>query len=117
MALWFLRGVRRGIVTTRYPARTDAWTADLPTPPAFRPALLTRSLADRLVSACPAGALTRDALTRDGSQLVIDLGACSGCQRCIEIAGDAAAPSGTWELAVHDRRALIKRVPIRGRER
>ena len=33
MALWFLRGVRRGVVTTRYPTEVDSWTAQLPTPP------------------------------------------------------------------------------------
>ena len=37
MTLWFIRGLRRGVVTTRYPARPDASAASLPTPPAFRP--------------------------------------------------------------------------------
>ena len=111
MALWFLRGVRRGVVTTRYPARVDAWAALLPTPPAFRPELLTRPLADRLVEICPSGALQRD-----GLHLRIDLGACSGCARCLDAAGDAAEPSGTWELATYEREALIKRVAIRGGE-
>ena len=41
MPLWFARGLRRGIVTTRYPARPDDSAASLPTPPAFRPAALT----------------------------------------------------------------------------
>jgi hypothetical protein len=53
MALWFLRGLRRGVVTTRYPARLDRWTATLPTPPEFRPGLLTETLADRLTALCP----------------------------------------------------------------
>jgi hypothetical protein len=111
MALWFLRGVRRGVVTTRYPIEVDSWTGQLPTPPAFRPALLTRPLADRLVDVCPTGALRRD-----GLYLRIDLGACSGCGRCVAAAGDAAAPSGSWELATYRREALIKRVAIRGGE-
>jgi hypothetical protein len=111
MALWFLRGVRRGVVTTRYPAEVDGWAARLPTPPAFWPELLTRPLADRLVEICPAGALSRD-----GLHLRIDLGACSGCGRCLDAGGAAAAPSGAWELATHDRDALIKRVQIRGGE-
>ncbi len=42
MPLWFVRGLSRGVVTTRYPARPDASAATLPTPPAFRPRLLTR---------------------------------------------------------------------------
>ena len=79
MGFWFLRGMRRGVVTTRYPTELDGWAAELPTPPAFRPALLTHPLADRMIAICPTGALTRD-----DSHLVIDLGACSGCRRCLE---------------------------------
>jgi hypothetical protein len=45
MPLWFLRGLRRGVVTTRYPARADGSATALPTPPAFRPDALTRELA------------------------------------------------------------------------
>ena len=37
MTLWFIRGIRRGVVTTRYPAKPDASARYLPTPPAFRP--------------------------------------------------------------------------------
>jgi hypothetical protein len=33
MPLWFARGLRRGVVTTRYPARPDGSAAVLPTPP------------------------------------------------------------------------------------
>jgi heterodisulfide reductase subunit A-like polyferredoxin len=104
---WFLRGIRRGVVTTRYPAQTDAWAAQLPTPPAFRGDLLTVELTDRLVSTCAAGALRRD-----GHELVLDLGSCTGCGRCIEIGGEAVAPSGAFELASRDRPALLKRIPI-----
>ena len=42
MPLWFARGLRRGVVTTRYPDRPDVSAVDLPTPPAFRPRQLTR---------------------------------------------------------------------------
>ena len=56
MTLWFIRGIRRGVVTTRYPARPDASARFLPTPPAFRPQALTRVTA-RLSTACPTGAL------------------------------------------------------------
>ena len=43
MPLWFARGLRRGVVTTRYPARPDDSAARLPTPPAFRPGADPRS--------------------------------------------------------------------------
>ena len=53
MTLWFIRGLRRGVVTTRYPARPDASAGFLPTPPAFRPRALTRVTAGRLVTDLP----------------------------------------------------------------
>lgn len=110
--LWFLRGLRRGVVTTRYPAQIDAWTHSLPTPPEFHSTLLTSELADHLAAACPAGALTRDA-----DALIVDLGSCTACGRCAEIGRDAVEPSGTPLLAATDRDALRKRVAIRGGDR
>ena len=109
MPLWFVRGLRRGVVTTRYPARTDSSAAALPTPPAFRPEALTRELADRLCLICPSWALTRN-----GDVLIFDVGACTACGRCQEVAPGAVRPSGEFELATTDRAALIKRIPLLG---
>jgi ferredoxin-like protein FixX len=103
---WFLRGLRKGVVTTRYPTRVDAWARDLPSPPAFRSDLLTKELADELTTICPSRALTRE-----GGELVLDLGACTGCGCCF---GEAARASGEFELASGDRRRLLKRIPIGG---
>jgi len=111
MAMRFVRGLRRGVITTRYPHKPDTSSLDLPTPPAFHPSLLTVRLADRLVHACPA-----HCLERTGDVLTIDLGACTGCGTCINLAGDAAQPSGHWDLATWDRRALVRDIPIRGRD-
>jgi len=109
MALWFLRGLRRGVVTTRYPAVVDPWAAKLPSPPVFVPEHLTAALADQLVALCPS-----NALAREGTHLVLDVGACSGCGRCLEAAGQAARPSGVFELAATSREHLVKRVPLKG---
>jgi hypothetical protein len=109
MAFWFLRGLRKGIVTTRYPAEVDPWAALLPTPPMFDPRKLNRPLVDRLIEACPS-----TALVRDDDFLVVDLGACSGCGRCLALAGAAARASGVFELAATSRQQLVKRVPIEG---
>jgi dissimilatory sulfite reductase (desulfoviridin) alpha/beta subunit len=109
MALWLLRGLRRQVVTTRYPARPDPSAALLPTPPAFDPRRLTRELADRLVRLCPSRALRPD-----GDALLLDVGACTACGRCIQAAGDAARPSGVFELAATDPGQLRKRIPIQG---
>jgi len=110
VAFWFYRGLRRGIVTTRYPKEpVDPWTSALPTPPAFRPERLTRELAIRLADACPAGSIT----TGD-DELTVDLGRCTGCGRCLAIGGDALEPSGEFLLAATERQSLVKHVPIRG---
>jgi len=107
--LWFVRGLRRGVVTTRYPARPDDFAAALPTPPAFRPEALTRELADRLCLICPSWALTRS-----GDVLIFDAGACTACGRCREAAPEAVTPSGEFELAARDRGHLVKRIPLLG---
>ena len=109
MPLWFARGLRRGVVTTRYPARPDESAAGLPTPPAFRPRQLTREAADRMVAACPGPALSR----RDDI-LVFDVGACTACGRCAAVAPEVVISSRVFELAATVRSALIKEIPIRG---
>ena len=112
MPLWFVRGLRRGVVTTRYPARPDRSAAFLPTPPAFRPRQLTRQDADRMVAACPG-----PALRRQHDVLVFDVGACTACGRCAEVAPDAVTSSGEFELTATTRSALIKEIPILGEQR
>ena len=111
MAFWFYRGLRRGVATTRYPKTIDPWARSLPSPPAFHSARLTSELADQLAREC-----TARALARDDRELVIDLGRCTGCGRCIEFGGGAVQPSGEFLLASADRSALIKRVPIGGNQ-
>jgi hypothetical protein len=107
MTLWFIRGLRRGVVTTRYPARPDASAAGLPTPPAFRRGAIDRAQADRLAALCPSRALRRD-----GDTLVFDVGACTACGRCQQAAGPAVTASGEFELAATTRAHLVKRIPL-----
>ena len=112
MTLWFIRGIRRGVVTTRYPAKPDTSARYLPTPPAFRPRQLTGQVADRLVAAC-----LSSALRREGGVLIYDVGACTACGRCAAEAPRAVTASGEFELATTDRSVLIKRIPLRGETR
>jgi ferredoxin-like protein FixX len=112
MTLWFLRGIRRGVVTTRYPARPDESARSLPTAPAFRPRALTRDIADRLAETCPSGALRRE-----GDTLVFDVGRCTACGRCAAEAPHAVTSSGAFELAATTRSVLIKTIPLRGEAR
>jgi len=69
-------------------------------------------LADRLARNCAA-----DALRREDHELVIDLGRCTGCGRCIELGEGVVQASGEFLLATADRDALVKRVPIRASSR
>jgi hypothetical protein len=107
MPLWFARGLRRGIVTTRYPTRPDPSAADLPTPPAFRAQLLDADIADRLTRVCPSRALRREDDT-----LIFDVGACTVCGRCRVAAPEAVTASGEFELAATERAGLVKRIPL-----
>jgi formate hydrogenlyase subunit 6/NADH:ubiquinone oxidoreductase subunit I len=112
MPLWFVRGLRRGVVTTRYPARAESSAASLPTPPAFRSWQLTVETADRMIAVCPS-----NALWRQDDVLIFDAGTCTSCGRCAQAAPDAVTPSGEFELATMARSALIKNIPIRGEAR
>jgi ferredoxin-like protein FixX len=107
MPLWFVRGLRRGVVTTRYPAKPDDSAGHLPTPPSFRVNVLDQALADRLVAVCPSRALRREP-----GVLVFDAGACTACGRCRDAAPAALAPSGSFELAATSRADLVKRIPL-----
>jgi ferredoxin len=112
--LWFIRGIRRGVVTTRYPARPDESAVFLPAPPAFRPRALTKATADRLAGTCPSGALHVEERERDGNTLVFDVGRCTACGRCAAEAPHAVTSSGAFELAATTRSVLIKTIPLRG---
>jgi ferredoxin-like protein FixX len=109
MAQWFLRGLARGVVTTRYPRRPDASAMSLPTPPAFRPEALTGQIADGLVALCPSAALARS-----DDVLVFDAAACTACGRCRDYAPGAVVASGEFELAATERAHLLKHIPLLG---
>lgn len=113
MTLWFIRGIRRGIVTTRYPARTEESARYLPAPPVFRPGALSRETAGRLTAVCPSRALRLEE-DRDRAVLVYDVGRCTACGRCAAAAPAAVSAGGEWELATSIRSALIKRIPVGG---
>ncbi len=107
MANWFLRGVRQGVVTTAYPRHVDLSSADLPVPPTFDAGRLESERAARLVAICPSSALSVEAL-----DLVLDVGRCTGCQRCLPLAGDAGRSSASFEWASRDREALRIHFPL-----
>ncbi len=102
MIRWFLRGVSRRRVTTRYPDRKE------PAPPTFRARALTDpdavSRADALRSAqvCLPGALSLN----DRGQLRLDAGRCIGCGLCVTPGRTIEMDPG-YELASASRARLI----------
>lgn len=98
---WVLRGLRNGVVTTRYPRRSDAYADGFPAavrPLHAGPGTAAAAAADR----CPTGAIRLD----DGT-LRVDTGRCILCGRCVlehpAVFGWAAG-TGTARL---DRAALV----------
>lgn len=121
MLRWILRGLRTGIVTTRYPGRPE------PIPSAFRGAprvdasALTSAVAERLAAICPTDALScepGDESVADASgarkgftqarctTLILDYGKCIFCGRCAEAEPTVVHMSTDYELASRTRASL-----------
>jgi len=107
MALWFIRGLARRRVTTRFPAVIDPWVRTLPSPPTFNSSLLTLTVADKLVECCPSRALSHDE-----RWLVFDVGACTSCGTCQRVVPEATGVSGVFELAARTSAQLLRRFPL-----
>ncbi len=73
--MWALRGLRDGVVTTRWPARPDPYAAAVRGPATV---VAPADADDRLDRLCPTGAISRaDATVR------LDQGKCVQCGRCV----------------------------------
>jgi Ni,Fe-hydrogenase III small subunit/ferredoxin len=104
MIQWFLRGVSRPRVTTRYPRGEE------PAPAGFRaralldPEALDPARADGLAAVCLPHALALD----DTRVLRLDAGRCIGCGLCLDAGGDGAITLDPgYELAVRTRERLV----------
>ena len=99
---WIPRGLREGIVTTRYPRRPDGY-AD-----GFSGRLLVRSAAspsaavDDAIAACPTQAITR----RD-EQVRLDRGRCILCGRCSVLDPATFTLDAGFEASATDRKSLV----------
>lgn len=109
MSPWALRGLRNGVVTTRWPARPDPYQAS-----ARGPATIAHGAtgagtgavdiaAGDLVGLCPTGAIARRA---DGA-IQVDQGRCVLCGRCVAQRPDLFCWSAGADTAVLARSALI----------
>ena len=76
--------------------------------PEVRPDLLTPTIAETIVSACPTSAL---AINKSESRLVfeLDYGECIGCGRCFEPSSGALVPARSLQCCGAGRRGLVRR--------
>ena len=74
MTIWVLRGLRDGVVTTRWPARPDPYADSWRGPARALPVAPAPGLEAR----CPTGAISVD-----GDTVRVDQGACILCGRCV----------------------------------
>ena len=108
MSIWVLRGLRDGVVTTRWPGRPDEYADSWRGPATVLPdavisdagGTLERAEVERL---CPAGAI--EAIDR----LRVDQGRCILCGRCVAARPDLFAWSAgaTGSAAAVARQALV----------
>jgi Ni,Fe-hydrogenase III small subunit/ferredoxin len=98
--MWVLRGLRDGVLTTRWPARPDPY-ADSGRGPAT---VLTPRPAEagQLGGLCPTGAIARD----DGG-LRLDQGRCVQCGRCVAARPDVFGWSQGPAAAALSRSGLV----------
>jgi Ni,Fe-hydrogenase III small subunit len=101
---WFLRGVSRPRVTSRYPRGSE------PPAPGFRarallhPDAIGDEDAERVAALCLPDALTTDASRR----LQLDASRCIGCGLCSEVTADEALTMDPgYELAVRSKERLL----------
>ncbi len=99
--MWVLRGLRNGVVTTRWPRRGDAYADGL-----RGPARVLDSApggAAGLPELCPTGAISYSA----GRGIRLDQGRCILCGRCVAARPDAFAWSQGPAVASLARAALV----------
>jgi Ni,Fe-hydrogenase III small subunit/ferredoxin len=98
---WVLRGLREGVVTTRWPGRPDEYASGWRGPATVRSAR-PDGAAD-LAALCPAGAIS----TVAGEAVRLDQGRCILCGRCVDQRPDVFGWSRGPGSAVLAREALV----------
>jgi len=102
---WVLRGLREGIVTTRYPKKPDDYGTSFKGSVSVRAAEATLSAdvtGPALSTLCPTGAIEERA-----GEVVLDRGRCILCGRCVEARPDLFAFEPSPEVASLDRAGLF----------
>jgi len=99
--MWALRGLRNGVLTTRWPARPDEYAAATRGPAmALGPLAVDPASAERL---CPVGAISAG----PGGSVRVDQGRCIQCGRCVAARPDVFGWARGPGSAALDRPALV----------
>ena len=98
--MWVLRGLRNGVLTTRWPARPDQYAQDSRGPAVV--AARQPANADRLPGLCPTGAIAAA-----GGSVSLDQGRCIQCGRCVRARPEVFAWSAGPASAALIRPGLI----------
>ena len=100
---WFLRGISKPRVTSRYPRRSEPPVAGFRARALLRPHAIGGEDAEHAAATCLSDALTIDASGR----LELDASRCIACGLCAEVAADGAlAMDSGYELAVRSRERM-----------
>jgi Ni,Fe-hydrogenase III small subunit/ferredoxin len=107
MSIWVLRGLRDGVVTTRWPRRPDEYADSWRGPVTVRPDAGSTSVPEGL---CPTGAIS------DGDGGVrVDQGKCILCGRCVAERPDvfawSAGVTGPGAAALARQALVVPKVP------
>ena len=100
--MWVLRGLRDGVLTTRWPARPDPYAAATRGPVTVLDERPAGADADELDRLCPAGAIGR----ADGA-VRLDQGRCVQCGRCVTARPDVFGWSAGPAVAALSRGGLV----------
>jgi len=93
VSIWVLRGLRDGVVTTRWPRRPDEYADSWRGPVTVRPGAGSEPL--------PAGLCPTGAIEAPGGRVQVDQGKCILCGRCVALRPDVFA----WSAAATGPRA------------
>ena len=97
--MWALRGLRNGVVTTRWPARPDEYAAATRGPAIVRGG----SAAGTVTELCPAGAIS----VTGADEVQVDQGRCILCRRCVAARPDVFGWSQGPDRAAVTRAGLV----------
>jgi Ni,Fe-hydrogenase III small subunit/ferredoxin len=103
MSPWVLRGLRNGVVTTRWPARSDAYASGWRGPPTVVGIAAPAARAEGLDALCPTAAIS----VQPDAGIHLDQGKCILCGRCVEARPDLFAWSQGPGAATLTRAGLV----------